>query len=259
MQPAFSVIVPAYNEEAYLPEAIEAVRRAQAKLGQPVEIVVGDNMSTDNTAQCARELGAVVVPVEKRSISAVRNGAVRAATGRYLVFCDADNRMSDDMLTSIYREMETGRYIGGGVVNARYDRDSWGLFFTHTLLIKTSLFFTRVSMFLFYTTPEAYAAIGGFNEDYLATEDMDFAQRLRRYGKKTGKRYCSIHDAHVILSARKFDEYGDWAIFTRPITFLRACFRDPSAVHELWYKPRRDSKASVPKLSKRHAGDETVS
>lgn len=244
MQPAFSVILPAYNEERYLPDAIGAVRRAEAKLGKPVEIVVGDNMSTDNTAAVARELGAVVVPVEKRSISAVRNKAAAAATGRYLAFCDSDNRMSEDMLAAIYREMETGRYIGGGVMNARYDRDSWGLFFTHTLLIKTSLLFTRVSMFLFYTTPEAYDAIGGFNEDFLATEDMDFAQRLRRHGKKQGKRYCSIRDAHVILSARKFDEYGDWAVFTRPITFLRACLRDPSAVHELWYKPRRDAEAN---------------
>lgn len=257
MQPAISVILPAYNEEAYLPEAIGAIHRAQVKLGLPVEVVVGDNMSTDNTAEVARSLGAVVVPVEKRSISAVRNTAARAATGRYLAFCDSDNRMSEDMLVAIYREMETGAFIGGGVVNARYDRDSWGLFFTHTLLIKTSLLFSRVSMFLFYTTPEAYDAIGGFNEDFLATEDMDFAQRLRRYGKTCGKRYCSIRDAHVILSSRKFDEYGDWAVFTRPITFLRACLRDPKAVHELWYKPRRSADGDKNALSTSPAGDET--
>lgn len=58
MQPKFSVIVPAYNEEAYLPRCLAAIRKAEEKLGEPVEIVVGDNLSTDGTARVAAEFGA---------------------------------------------------------------------------------------------------------------------------------------------------------------------------------------------------------
>ncbi len=237
----FSVIIPAYNEEKYLPGTIGAIRKAEEAFGKPVEVVVGDNMSTDKTADVARELGAKVVTVTKRNISAVRNGAAAAATGKYLVFCDADDTISENMFIEILRHMETGRYVGGGTTDTRYDRKSLGLFMTHHVILKTSLRLSRLSMFLFYTSHEDYDAIGGFNEEFLAAEDTDFALRLRKHGKTTGRAYCNLKTAYLVKSARKFDEYGDWAVFRHPITFIRASLRDPKVVHELWYKPRRDS------------------
>jgi len=240
-QPLFSVIIPAYNERKYLPGTIAAIRRAEAALGEPVEIVVGDNMSTDGTAAVAEELGARVAPVTVRNISAVRNTAAAAATGKYLVFCDADDHMSEQMLVEIRKAMETGRFVGGGAADTRYDRKSWGLFLTHDVMISLPLRLQGLSMFLFFTSKEDFTAMGGFNEDYLAAEDLEFAKRLKRHGRQSGRRYANIRTAHLVKSSRKFDEYGDWAVFRHPIAFLRASLRDPKVVYELWYKPRRDS------------------
>ena len=39
LKPAFSVVIPAYNEEAYLPRAFAAIREAETRLGAPVEIM----------------------------------------------------------------------------------------------------------------------------------------------------------------------------------------------------------------------------
>ncbi len=237
-QPAFSIIVPAYNEEQYLPRTLGALRKAEEALGEPVEIVVADNLSTDKTQEVAREFNAKVIEVKIKCISAVRNRAAAAASGKYLLFVDADNQVSEDLLVEIKPVMDSGAFIGGGLVHARYDRKSLGLSVTHGL-IRISVAMSGVSMFLFYTTPEAFAAMGGFNEELLATEDMDFAHRLKKLGKSRGLKYKNLRTAHLVLSSRKFDEYGDWSLFLHPIQFLRACLGDRRVIHEIWYKERR--------------------
>jgi len=238
MQPRFSVIVPAFNEEAYLPRSLGAIRKAEAALGEPVEIIVGDNMSTDGTARVAEEFGARVVPIEKRCISAVRNGAAAAAEGQYLIFCDADNQVMDDLFVEIAKIMDSGDFVGGGVLNAPYERRSMGLNLTQ-FVITTNLRLCRVSMFLFYMPKDVFEEIGGFDESRLANEDMEFALRLRRYGKAHGLKFSNLTKSGVVLSARKFDEYGDWAVVRHPILFAKAFLNNPEVTYELWYRPRR--------------------
>ncbi len=239
MKPTFSIVIPAYNEEAYLPATLDAIRNAEARLSEPVDIIVADNMSTDLTRQVAVSFGARLVVVSTKCISAVRNRGAAEATGKYLVFQDADNRMTPDVLVEIKRKMDTGRYVGGGLVNAQYDRDSLGLRLIHGL-IKFSVALSGVSMFMFYTTPAHFRAIGGFDEQLLATEDHDFALRLKAYGNSRSLRYLNLRTGGIILSSRKFDEYGDWAVFRRPGVFMQARSNNRQAAYELWYKPRRE-------------------
>lgn len=238
MQPRFSVIVPAFNEEAYLPKSLGAIRRAEAVLGEPVEVVVGDNMSTDETARVAEEFGARVVPIEKRCISAVRNGAAATATGQYLIFCDADNQVMEDLFVEIAKLLDSGQYIGGGVLHAPYERRSLGLNLTQ-FVITANLRLCRVSMFLFYMPAAVFHEVGGFDESRLANEDMEFALRLKRLGRTRGLKFASLKHTGVVLSARKFDEYGDWAVVRHPILFAKAFLNNPEVTYELWYRPRR--------------------
>jgi glycosyltransferase involved in cell wall biosynthesis len=235
---AFSVVIPAFNEERYLPDTLGAIRRAAAALGEEVEVIVADNGSTDGTAAVARDLGARVVPVEIRCISAVRNQAGAQATGRYLVFVDADDHVSENMFIEIKHAMETGRYIGGGVANVRYDRESLGIRITHGL-INAGVALSGLSMFLFYTTPEAFRAVGGFNEELLSAEDYDFARRLRKLARERGLKYKNLHAARLVKSSRKFTEYGDWSLFRHPLIFAKAMMNDRETAYELWYRPRR--------------------
>lgn len=238
MQPKFSIIVPAFNEAAYLPRSLGAIRRAAERLDEAVELIVGDNLSTDGTARVAEEYGARVVRVEKKCIAAVRNGAAAEATGKYLIFCDADNEMMDDLLVEIDRVMATGDYIGGGVLKAPYERRSLGLNLTQ-FFITANLRLCRVSMFLFYMPAEVFHEIGGFDESRLANEDMEFALRLKRHGKARGLKFSNLKHTGVVLSARKFDEYGDWAVLRHPVMFVKAFMNNPEVTYEIWYRPRR--------------------
>lgn len=239
----FSVVIPAFNEERFLPRTIASIRSAEATLSERVEVIVSDNMSTDGTAEVARELGAIVVQQDIRCISAVRNRGAQEATGDILVFVDADDSISANTFVEIRALMESGKYIGGGARNTRYDRKALGIAVTHGLL-QLRLRLEGISLFLFFTTKEAFEAIGGYNEQMRVGEDYDIAVKLRAYGRTKGMKFANVQSATLIKSARKFNEYGDWATFTHPALAVRALLNRQDAIDEIWYKARRASPAA---------------
>lgn len=96
--PLVSVIVPAYNAEKYLGEALES---ALAQTRQDVEIILVDDGSTDGTAAIARSFGARVqlVQQENRGVGGAVNTGLRRARGDLLAFLDADDRWLADKLS----------------------------------------------------------------------------------------------------------------------------------------------------------------
>jgi glycosyltransferase involved in cell wall biosynthesis len=87
--PCISVIIPCYNHGHFLPEAIESVL---AQSYGPMEIVVVDDGSTDNTRQVAARYPEVkYVYKENAGLSAARNTGIEKSTGEFLVFLDADD------------------------------------------------------------------------------------------------------------------------------------------------------------------------
>ncbi len=94
MSLALSVVVPAYNEEARLPRTLRRLREYLDARGEPYEIVVVDDGSTDGTAEAARAAGGPVVRLlagerNRGKGHAVRRGMLAAAGARRLM-CDAD-------------------------------------------------------------------------------------------------------------------------------------------------------------------------
>ncbi len=55
-----SIVIPAYNEESYLPRTLEALKNALANISD-AEIIVVDNESTDATREIAADHGAKIV------------------------------------------------------------------------------------------------------------------------------------------------------------------------------------------------------
>jgi glycosyltransferase involved in cell wall biosynthesis len=85
-----SVIIPAYNREAYLAEAIRSVLEQTRR---PEEIIVVDDGSTDRTGEEARSFGERIRYVfqENRGISSARNTGVEASRALFLAFLDSDD------------------------------------------------------------------------------------------------------------------------------------------------------------------------
>src|ERR1700757_501797 len=122
----FSVVIPAYNEEKYLPRLLDSIDAARANYSRgrdQIEVIVADNDSTDRTAEVAVAHGARVVHVAKRRIAAARNGGARVARGEILCFIDADSSIHPRTFEAIDGAMNTGRYVWG-VTGGRMERMS---------------------------------------------------------------------------------------------------------------------------------------
>ncbi len=206
-----SVIVPAHNEAELLPRCLSSIARAQSNLNSPVEVVVVANRCTDATAEIAHFQGAMVVDDQSRNIATVRNAGVRASSGRFVVTIDADNIVAPNALSAVHSQLATGHVVGGGTA-FQPERRSLGINATYAITLALTRL-ARVSGVMFWCTREDFEAIGGFNESLSVGEDVDFARRLRRLGRASGRKFVTLNDAPVTISTRKFDRFGDWHMF----------------------------------------------
>jgi len=158
------------------------------------------------------KFGARIVNDGNRNLAKIRNAGARQATGDILVTIDADSRMAPNMLEQIEKALSSGKYIGGGVP-IRPERLSMGIFMTGLIALS---FMPGLSAGLFWCYRKDFQAIGGFNESLLVGEDVDFAKRLRAYGKQKHKRFGTLLRTHIVTSCRKFDKFGDWYFVRRP-------------------------------------------
>ncbi len=90
MKPLVSCIVPVFNGERYLAEALDSIF---AQTWRPVEVIVVDDGSTDGSAQIAAGYGAEVSYIHQANAgpAAARNRGLDAARGEFIAFLDADD------------------------------------------------------------------------------------------------------------------------------------------------------------------------
>lgn len=99
-----SVIIPAWQAEKYIAQAIRSVQ-CQHWAGE-VEIIVCDDGSTDRTKEIARQSGATVLLKEQGGAASARNMGIKAATGQLLFFLDADDVSVENALECLYAPMQ---------------------------------------------------------------------------------------------------------------------------------------------------------
>lgn len=96
--PLVTVIIPAYNAQHYIAEALRSVL---SQSFSNVEVLVIDDGSTDATARIAGQFSDLHLRVIRKpngGVSSARNEGLRAANGRYITFLDADDRWRPQML-----------------------------------------------------------------------------------------------------------------------------------------------------------------
>lgn len=91
--PTVSVVIPSYNQGHFLADAIASVRGACSSA--PVEIVVVDDGSTDDTRAVAEAFeGVRVVSQPNARLAGARNRGLQESRGEYVTFLDADDRFA---------------------------------------------------------------------------------------------------------------------------------------------------------------------
>ena len=210
----FSVVIPAYNEEKFLPRLLESIAAARANYSggrDQIEVIVADNDSTDRTAEVSASHGAQVVRVTKRRIAAARNGGGRVAKGEILCFIDADSAVHPETFNAIDAAMKTGRYVWG-VTGAVMERKSFGVLVTYWMFMPMVLL-TGFDTGLSFCRREDFEAVGGYDESRLYAEDVIFPLALRRLGRSRGQKTVRLPQIKALACTRKFDQFGDWHYF----------------------------------------------
>ncbi len=242
--PRFSLIIPAYNEEAYLPWLLDTVDEARARyVGGPetIEVVVADNASTDGTRQVAWRRGSRVVHVEKRVIAAVRNGGAWEARGRVFAFVDADTRIHPDTFNAIDRALATGPVVAGAT-GVKLDRMSLGIAIAYMVLVPM-VWATGMDTGVVFCRRKDFEAVGGYNEGRLFAEDVQFLMDLKRLGRTRRQKLTRVTSAKAIASTRKFDKYGDWHYIWMMLRSLYWLLLSPHSLDKFarsyWYDNHR--------------------
>lgn len=178
-QDLITVIMPCYNGEKYLHEAIDSV------LGQSyqnVELIVVDDGSTDGSRDIIRSYGQKIKSLEQqnRGPYPARNHGIREASGKYLAFLDADDYWAYDCLSKLHSSLENHNadlaycgwqnvgeggpgkhpyippdYVKGDLIKCFLKSCPWPI---HAALMKR----------------EIVEAIGGFSDRYFSSMDYDF-------------------------------------------------------------------------------------
>jgi len=208
-----SIVVPAYNEESLLRPTLSALNDAAAALENPIELIVVDDGSTDQTAEIAREMGARVVPVRLRQIAGARNAGGRAAVGDLLIFVDADTIVPLDLLKEAVNAYETGA-VGGGA-GVRYDvgEPQWAVIATAIIIWIMRRTKWAAGCFVFVSR-DVFDRVGGFDERYFACEEIRFSRAVKKNG-----RFVMLRGA-AVTSARKARLFGGRAVFLQFLAML---------------------------------------
>ena len=99
MSETLSVIIPAYQAEKYIDQAVASVR-SQEWPGE-VQILVIDDGSADHTAAVAQDLGVQVLKKEQGGAASARNAGLRAAVGDWVLLLDADDVLTDGAVAAM--------------------------------------------------------------------------------------------------------------------------------------------------------------
>ncbi|MCM1517234.1 MAG: glycosyltransferase [Pseudoflavonifractor sp.] len=106
--PLISIIIPVHNVAPYLRRCIESVRNQDIR---DIEIILVENLSTDNSPEICREYAATdlrikVLTIDTAGPSIARNSGLDIATAPYIGFIDSDDWIDPEMYSTMLREMQ---------------------------------------------------------------------------------------------------------------------------------------------------------
>ncbi|MGB9598499.1 MAG: glycosyltransferase [Minisyncoccales bacterium] len=186
-KPIFSVVIPAFNEEKFLPKCLESLKKQDFKR---FEVIVIDNNSTDKTTEVVKKFKINLISEKNQGVAFAREKGFRSAKGKIIAFTDADTILPNNWLSKIFEEFENNKNLvafGGscefysGSPLARLASK-----FLLPIFLHLDKFFSGGWNLMgcnMAIKKEALLKIGGFNTNLQLNEDVEISYRLREIGR----------------------------------------------------------------------------
>jgi len=217
-----SFVVPAYNEETYLPACLESVLAQTGELGDAVEIIVVNNASTDRTREVALGYGVRVVDEPQKGLTFARQAGFAASTGELIANVDSDSRLTEGWVQTVLMEFAaepklvslSGPFIYYDMSPSQ--RVSVQIFYLIAYLVYAlNRYVLRAGSMVqggnFVLRRTALEKIGGFDTAIaFYGEDTDIARRMNQIGEAK-----FTFDLKMYSSARRLKKEGTLRIALR--------------------------------------------
>ena len=197
-----SVIIPTFNESACIEGLIYYLKK---NASNPIEVIVSDAGSTDNTLQIAKHAGAIVLLSPHKGRAAQMNYGTSMAKGNIYYFVHADSFPPKSFVEDIEAAINNGYDAG------RYQTK----FLSDSLLLKFNAFFTRFNLFVcsggdqtLFVNRSFFNQLNKFDETKTIMEDYDITQRIQETGR------YKIFSKTALISARKYEK-NSWLTVQR--------------------------------------------
>ena len=242
-----SVIVPCYNQGIYLKETIHS---ALASSYRPVEILIINDGSTDNSLELAQELESQhpevrVLSQTNGGVTKARNTGIAAAQGEYLLPLDGDDLISPAYIEQGLAILATRPEVKVVYCQAEKFSDSgrkpWKLKpFSLQQLAKDNMIFVSA----LFRKADA-VAVGGFSEDMkLGREDWEFWIKVLKNGGEVVQ-LPEVGFFYRLTPTSKRKKTGGTAFKKARIAYLNAKHADfferelngPLRIQRTWSKP----------------------
>ena len=207
-QPLISVIIPAYNEEQYLPLLLQSLRK---QTYPHFEIIVADAHSTDKTRAVAKKYNTRVV--EGGSPAVGRNRGAAVARGEYFIFLDADALVKPTFVAEAVKYFDkeffdVATFSLQPISRLKIDRLLFNI--TNAFIALTKRLFPHGSGSALMCTRRIFRAVNGFDESIKIAEDHEFVKKCSTIGK-----FGVISNVTVRISVRRLDTEGRMAIIKK--------------------------------------------
>ncbi|WP_295590999.1 MJ1255/VC2487 family glycosyltransferase [uncultured Methanobrevibacter sp.] len=198
----YSIIIPTYNEEEYLPVLLESIKEQDF---DDYEVIVADANSTDRTREIAEEYGCIVVDGGLPGVG--RNNGAKVAKGEYLLFLDSDLQLTEDYLRDVLYEFQIEN-VGIAItqmkplsnkVQDKIFHDFANYFMISVEKIKPH----GAGCYGIIAKRELHEKCGGFDESLTFGEDTDYIERLAKE-----ERFKVLRNAKIGVSTRRLEEEG---------------------------------------------------
>jgi len=207
-----SVLIPAYNAEDFIGEAIESVLRQTFR---DIEVIVVDDGSTDQTAHVVASFSSKVRYYfqENAGAAAARNHCVRVSRGELLAFLDADDIWAEKKLELQVREFENDPSLEAvfGMLR-QVPQSDWVRKISETDVDESELLkgYSQATMLI---KRDSFLRIGMFSEENTIGEFVDWLLRAKENDLRTKLLpqlflWRRIHESNVGIRHRS--DVGDY-------------------------------------------------
>ena len=180
--PTFSIIIPAYNAEAYLQRCLDSIFSQEF---DDYEVIVVNDGSTDGSAALLEEYvskhhNLQVLTQINQGMATARNRGMEVAQGDYILFVDSDDRLCPNALATLAPHLNGEDIIGFGV---QIYNENIGIYTDNPIQPTTAMsgwdYFNRYRL---KSTPVHFVCIWQrvYHRGFLEKNSLRFAEGLKR-------------------------------------------------------------------------------